>query len=122
MQLLLGLFFFSILLTTGSSMQCEICENGSCSGTKVECPPETHVCMSVVFNNKENTAQITMKGCSPKDACKLFEDLIGKEPSTIIPDTPVGVVITEATCSKAPPSFASFFPAVLGLLLMKLLC
>ncbi|KAG8143424.1 putative Gamma type PLA2 inhibitor protein [Naja naja] len=112
MQLLLGLFFFSILLTTGSSMQCVKCLaiNGYCSNVKEECPYENHVSM-----------QIIIKRCAEKNDCKRYESLKGKADPGRIPEAPPGAVIEEATCSKAPSSFASFFPAFLGLFLMKLL-
>ncbi|XP_034293823.1 phospholipase A2 inhibitor LNF1-like [Pantherophis guttatus] len=125
MQLLLGLFFFSVLLTTGNSLSCEICnaQSSDCSGSKQECGFDNAVCMKMTteLNVGSQKVQNTMKSCSPKDGCKLFEEQKGKASSSQVPGIPVGAVIKEVICSKAPPSFASFFPAFLGLLLMKLL-
>ncbi|XP_015678019.1 phospholipase A2 inhibitor subunit gamma B [Protobothrops mucrosquamatus] len=128
MQLLVGLFFFSVLLTTGSSLMCEHCasQTSDCSGSKQECSLKNAVCMTLTT---EVTAgpqklQATIKGCSPEESCKTFENLKGKTVTSQNPDMPAipaGAVVKQAVCSRAPPSFASFFPAFLGLLLMKLL-
>ncbi|XP_058051907.1 phospholipase A2 inhibitor LNF1-like [Ahaetulla prasina] len=125
MQLLLGLFVFSVLLTAGNSLSCELCSSQGldCSGSKQECAFDNPVCMKLTTEISVGLEKVqsTVKSCSPKDACKLLEEQKGKTSSSQIPGVPLGAVLKEVTCSKAPPSFASFFPAFLGLLLMKLL-
>ncbi|KAK9394486.1 phospholipase A2 inhibitor subunit gamma B-like [Crotalus adamanteus] len=127
MQLLLGLCFFSVLLTTGSSVQCSHCISVyvPCSGAKEECPAGADVCMNFSLQHKENKQiHANFETCAPKKYCKKVEDLIGKPSPEImaaIPGFPGDVTIKEVICSKASPSFALFFPAFLGLLLMKLL-
>ncbi|KAK9394466.1 phospholipase A2 inhibitor subunit gamma B [Crotalus adamanteus] len=126
MQLLLGLFFFSVLLTTGSSIQCPYCiaVNGYCSGLKEECPNGTDACMTYSLQHKEKKEiYANFETCATKKLCKTMEDMIEKPISAIggIPGFSGEAIIKKVGCSKAPPSFASFFPAFLGLLLMKLL-
>uniref|UniRef100_A0A182C6F2 Gamma type PLA2 inhibitor n=1 Tax=Phalotris mertensi TaxID=1260334 RepID=A0A182C6F2_9SAUR len=124
-QLLLGLFFFSVLLATGNSLSCETCVSHSsdCSGSKVDCASKQDTCMTVTAESTlgAQKSQSTMKSCSTKDVCKSFEDLKGKASTSPISNIPVGSLIKQVVCSKASPAFASFFPAFLGLLLMKLL-
>ncbi|XP_039174689.1 phospholipase A2 inhibitor subunit gamma B-like [Crotalus tigris] len=126
MQLLLGLFFFSILLTTGSSIQCSYCFviNGYCSGGKQECPAGSDVCMTYSLQSKgDKQIHANFEACTTKKDCKKMEDLKGKPflDMATIPDFPGEAIIKEVVCSKAPPSFAFFFSAFPGLLLMKLL-
>ncbi|XP_039174696.1 phospholipase A2 inhibitor subunit gamma B-like [Crotalus tigris] len=126
MQLLLGLFFFSVLLTTGSSLQCSYCTvvNGYCSGVKQECPNGTDACTTYSLQSKgDKQIYANFETCTTKKDCKKMEDLVGK---TLLENVaPIrgfeGFIVKEVVCSKAPPLFASFFPAFLGLLLMKLL-
>ncbi|KAL7981058.1 hypothetical protein Chor_005292 [Crotalus horridus] len=107
---------------------CEHCSSQSsdCSGSKQECSLKNAVCMTLTteVSAGHQKTQATVKGCTPEDTCKGFENLKGKSVTSQNPDGPVvpaGAVVKQAVCSKASPSFASFFPAFLGLLLMKLL-
>ncbi|KAM3830360.1 uncharacterized protein M6D78_013475 [Vipera latastei] len=122
MQLLLGLLL-SILLTTGSSLKCEQCTaiNTRCSGSKEECPYSNAVCMNLSLKVARTEVIVTMKRCSRRADCKWYEDQKGKRFYGDIINVSDESIIIDASCSKAPPSFASFFPAFLGLLLMKLL-
>ncbi|KAG8143426.1 putative Gamma type PLA2 inhibitor protein [Naja naja] len=112
-------------------MKCEYCisTTSNCSGSKQVCSGRNAVCMTLIT---EITASVktpaSMKRCSTMDDCKHYENLRGKILSGLplnITDNfaglLVGSVIKDVTCSKAPSSFASFFPAFLGCLLMKLL-
>ncbi|XP_026546288.1 phospholipase A2 inhibitor and Ly6/PLAUR domain-containing protein-like [Notechis scutatus] len=123
MQLLLGVFFFSVLLATGSALTCEICtsQGSDCTGHTQECNFDNAVCMTLTTELGPQKITTTAKSCNTKDACKGLEDLKGKAITQQTSTVPVGAIIKQAICSKAPPSFASFFPAVLGLLLVKLL-
>ncbi|XP_015744928.1 phospholipase A2 inhibitor subunit gamma B-like [Python bivittatus] len=133
MQLLLGLFLFSssVLLTAGSSLECETCTSFSadCSGPKQRCPGNNVVCMTLKTEIATGMqAQTTMKTCSTEDICKKFAELKGKTPTGQLPNMPSevpsiqpGALIKDVVCSKASPSFALFFPAFFGVLLLKLL-
>ncbi|XP_026579574.1 phospholipase A2 inhibitor subunit gamma B-like [Pseudonaja textilis] len=123
MQLLLGVFFFSVLLTTGSALSCEVCvsQGTDCTGQTQECNNDNAVCMTLTTEFGPEKFTNTVKSCSTKDACKKFEDSKGKAITQQISTVPPGAIVKQAICSKAPPSFASFFPAFLGLLLVKLL-
>ncbi|ETE58602.1 hypothetical protein L345_15675, partial [Ophiophagus hannah] len=107
------------------ALMCEICTspNSDCTGSKQECTVDDATCMTLMtevnLGNQKMTN--TAKSCTTKDACKLFEDMKGKATTQQSPNVPVGAIIKQVICSKAPSSFASFFPVVLGLLLMKLL-
>ncbi|XP_034293825.1 phospholipase A2 inhibitor gamma subunit B-like [Pantherophis guttatus] len=136
MRFLLGLFFFSILLTAGSSLKCEFCASttSNCSGPEVICSKKNSVCMTVIteiITKKKIPA--SMKRCSSVDDCKHYEGLKGKlisgQPLNITDNLGgllIGSVIKDVICSEVLSSFASqhslgFFSAFLGLLLMKLL-
>ncbi|XP_077192586.1 uncharacterized protein LOC143837049 [Paroedura picta] len=110
MQAFLGLFLFSVLLTTGASLECETCSNegNSCSGQKETCDASLDTCMSITTAAGGTTT--TSKLCFSKQACDLLK--AGKTFS--------GGTIKEITC-KAPSASASLLLALSGLLLIKFL-
>ncbi|XP_077192582.1 phospholipase A2 inhibitor gamma subunit B-like [Paroedura picta] len=110
MQAFLGLFLFSVLLTTGASLECETCSNegNSCSGSKQTCLDGLDTCMTITTAAGGTTT--TSKFCFSKQACDLLKD--GGNYN--------GGLIKELTC-KAPSSSASLLLALSGLLLIKFL-
>ncbi|XP_058051878.1 phospholipase A2 inhibitor gamma subunit B-like [Ahaetulla prasina] len=135
MRFLMGLFFFSVLLTAGSSLRCEYCVSttSNCSGPRKVCAHKNSVCMFLITEiNTTVKIPASMKRCSSIDDCKHYESLKGKylsgQPLNITDNLSgllVGSVIQDVICGKVLFSFAfhlvPFFPAFLGLLLMKLL-
>ncbi|XP_077192585.1 phospholipase A2 inhibitor and Ly6/PLAUR domain-containing protein-like [Paroedura picta] len=110
MHAFLGLFLFSVLLTTGASLECEVCASAgnSCSGQKETCPGNLDTCITIVAEALGQTA--TTKSCYSKKACELLKD--GENFN--------GALIKEVTC-KAPSASASLLLALSGLLLIKFL-
>ncbi|XP_054854656.1 phospholipase A2 inhibitor and Ly6/PLAUR domain-containing protein-like [Eublepharis macularius] len=119
MKALLGIFLLSVLLTSGSSLECETCvgQGTTCSGEKQTCPSSQDGCMTAVTELSVGSAKVAsiVKGCFGKAACKELKP--GASASFATP----GSTIKTVECSKAPVSSGSFLLALSGLLLLKLL-
>ncbi|XP_042295287.1 phospholipase A2 inhibitor PIP-like [Sceloporus undulatus] len=117
METLMGLFFWSMLLTTGSSLKCEVCKavGNNCTGKIVECAAKENACgtMWVDVRRDEDTVSTISKGCMSKKICKFLRITIG---------IPYGrKTLKNIQCSMAPPSTASLPLALSGFLLKKIL-
>ncbi|CAI5781126.1 A2 inhibitor and Ly6 PLAUR domain-containing protein-like [Podarcis lilfordi] len=114
MQALLGLLFFSLLLATGASLQCEICTatGQTCSSDNVECDPQLDTCAVVQYEPTPPSVNVSkiVKECLVKTDCekkKIGESVLG-----------LGKIKT-FECNKAPGAAASLLLAFSSLLLMK---
>ncbi|XP_054854711.1 phospholipase A2 inhibitor NAI-like [Eublepharis macularius] len=119
MPALLRLFFFSVLLTTVTSLECEICSGpgNSCSGQKVTCPSGQDTCLSLVIETSAGGQTVTAisKTCNMKDACAQLK------PGASFDIAGVSGNIKEVACNKALPTSRSILLIVTGLLLLKVL-
>ncbi|XP_054854722.1 phospholipase A2 inhibitor and Ly6/PLAUR domain-containing protein-like [Eublepharis macularius] len=119
MKAFLGIFVLSVLLTLGSSLECETCvgQGTTCSGKKQTCPSGQDGCIVAVTELTAGSAKVAsiMKGCYEKAACKELK------PGASASFGGAGASIKTVECSKAPVSSGSFLLALSGLLLLKLL-
>nr|XP_034976725.1 phospholipase A2 inhibitor and Ly6/PLAUR domain-containing protein-like [Zootoca vivipara] len=118
MQALLGLLFFSLLLATGTSLQCEICTaiGGTCSSDNVECGSGIDTCAVLQYESTPPTVNVSqiIKSCLQKAACEEIQKKVGAS------DAKLGK-LTKVECNKAPGAAASLLLAFFSLLLMKIL-
>ncbi|XP_060131630.1 phospholipase A2 inhibitor NAI-like [Zootoca vivipara] len=118
MQLLLGLLFCSLLLTTGSSLQCEVCSaiGKTCSSDKVDCPAGEDTCATYLYAPSAPNISITTfrKLCLTEAGCRNATKQIGE----VFEDK--GRLI-KVGCNKASEGAPFVLLALSGLLLMKVL-
>ncbi|XP_028598287.2 phospholipase A2 inhibitor and Ly6/PLAUR domain-containing protein-like isoform X1 [Podarcis muralis] len=70
MKFLLGLFLFSVLLTTGAFIECEICEGvNNCTSEREICPEEFDACSSSLLENSKVKDVYMAKGCANSEIC-----------------------------------------------------
>ncbi|CAI5781142.1 A2 inhibitor and Ly6 PLAUR domain-containing protein-like [Podarcis lilfordi] len=70
MKFLLGLFLFSVLLTTGASIECEICKGvNNCTSKREICPEEFYACSSSLLENSKVKDVYMAKGCANPEIC-----------------------------------------------------
>ncbi|XP_060114017.1 phospholipase A2 inhibitor and Ly6/PLAUR domain-containing protein-like [Heteronotia binoei] len=116
MQAFVGLFLFSVLLTTGASLECETCTNAgnSCSGEKLQCTAGLDTCLTLVAEATTGgqTATSILKSCYSQAVCDQLK------PGDVFQITGASAKIKEVTC-KAPSPSASLLLALSGLLLLK---
>ncbi|XP_062818854.1 phospholipase A2 inhibitor LNF2-like [Anolis carolinensis] len=131
-ETLLGLFFCSLLLITGNSLMCEVCQGvgNNCTGKKVTCRVKEDACATMWIDvtsdipegnlsshDHENpetviTTRIISKGCTSMAVCRFLKITIG------IPAWQK--TLRKIVCSLAPPT-AAFLPLTFsGFLLMKI--
>ncbi|XP_053122723.1 phospholipase A2 inhibitor gamma subunit B-like [Hemicordylus capensis] len=114
MQALLGLVFFSGILSIGASLECETCKSGqSCTGEVVICDDDQDTCATIwrEITIGGQTNNFTEKGCNVKAICDSRGHYEGKGVTKII----------KIECSQSAASSASLPLALrllVGLLLM----
>ncbi|XP_048366778.1 mitochondrial import receptor subunit TOM7 homolog isoform X2 [Sphaerodactylus townsendi] len=73
MQILPRLFLFSLLLATGSFLECEVCSSpgSTCSGARQRCHERSATCAIITIENTlENITVLTVaKDCESSDVC-----------------------------------------------------
>ncbi|XP_048356013.1 phospholipase A2 inhibitor gamma subunit B-like [Sphaerodactylus townsendi] len=119
MKDLLRLFLFSLLFMEGASLECETCtsQTTSCSGKRQMCLPSQDTCITwMTESTKGNVLAVsTTKACSTQDKCEVLKHGVagwsGKSKT----------IVKNVQCSKASVSYGSFFLALSGFLLLKLL-
>ncbi|CAI5781127.1 phospholipase A2 inhibitor subunit gamma B-like [Podarcis lilfordi] len=118
MKPLLGPFFCSLLLTTGTSLQCEVCGaiGKTCSSDKVDCPAGEDTCATYSYAPSPPNINITTfrKLCLTEAGCRNATKDIGKVFEN------VGLLI-KVECNKASEAAPFVFLTLSGLLLMKIL-
>ncbi|XP_060114018.1 phospholipase A2 inhibitor and Ly6/PLAUR domain-containing protein-like [Heteronotia binoei] len=117
MQASMGLFLFSVLLTTGASLQCDTCSapGSSCTGMEMSCTSQ-QTCLTIVGEQTTGgqTSTHIWKSCYSQAACSVLK------PGAIFETSGTSIKIQKVTC-KAPPSSASLLLALSGLLMLKVL-
>ncbi|XP_054855645.1 phospholipase A2 inhibitor and Ly6/PLAUR domain-containing protein-like [Eublepharis macularius] len=118
MQALFGLFLFTLLFTTGASLECESCaaEGYNCAGQKQSCPAGLDTCLTLVVEGTTGGQTVTSVGkmCYARILCNLLK------PGQTFNVPQVTGTIKEVTC-KALSLSASLLVAFLGLLMLKVL-
>uniref|UniRef100_A0ABM5ES22 Ly6/PLAUR domain-containing protein 8 n=1 Tax=Pogona vitticeps TaxID=103695 RepID=A0ABM5ES22_9SAUR len=73
MQTILGSFLFLVLLRTGTSLECEVCNGmgNSCTGSMMTCEPGLDTCAIILTENSlaGERIQTVMKQCYYSNAC-----------------------------------------------------
>ncbi|KAL8219564.1 UNVERIFIED_CONTAM: hypothetical protein K2H54_027184 [Gekko kuhli] len=74
MEALLKLFFFSALLTSGTSLECETCigVGKGCSGDQMTCPAGHDSCAVGLTESSMGSVrvEVIVKGCTSSNSCK----------------------------------------------------
>ncbi|XP_061453724.1 phospholipase A2 inhibitor and Ly6/PLAUR domain-containing protein-like [Rhineura floridana] len=72
MQALFGLFLFSVLLTTGASLECDTCKGtNTCTGTREACTEGQDACAISFIKVSIDGTKFVRKSCTSSEACKV---------------------------------------------------
>ncbi|XP_048355094.1 phospholipase A2 inhibitor PIP-like [Sphaerodactylus townsendi] len=122
MKTFLGLLLLSVLLISGSSLECDTCmaQANDCTGKKQPCSSGQDRCLdalTVFTMDAPSPSKITsrVKSCFTKIECEKLK------PGSSVNFGMVGAVLKNIECSRAPVISGSFFLALSSFLFLKLL-